>query len=153
MSTTITLDGSAIVKRSLSIIGKRSIDADGNLRFAEVTLGSREEGIIGDFVNQAAADIAAETSAFVSAATSATSITLTFPTNQNSALSTPLTNACTEYCVAYALWSWFNATHKGIAEKYHDDCQRLLSDIFMMIHTKTAPSASADPSNPTVTVT
>lgn len=153
MNITLTFaDIAETVKRSLSIIAKRSRDDNGNLRFEEITLGTREEGLIEDYLKHAASDIAAQTSAFVTGYSDDT-LTLTFPSNHNSSLETPLSDACGNYCVAYALYSWFNVTSPGIADKYRVDCQRLMDDIFVMLHTKNKPTASADPSNPTASVT
>jgi len=67
---TITLDFGtlfAIVTRSLSIIGKRSTDDNGNRLFADVTLGTREHDIIADFFYNAFVDLSAELNEFLTA--------------------------------------------------------------------------------------
>lgn len=54
-----------LVERSLSIIGKRSTDEDGNRLFLDITLGSREKDIIKDFLRMAVVNITNETSFFL----------------------------------------------------------------------------------------
>lgn len=64
----ITLNFSTLydkVARSLSIIGKRSIDDKGNILFRDITLGSRERGIISDFFATAFTELSAELGKFI----------------------------------------------------------------------------------------
>lgn len=68
MDITLTYaDLAATVKRSLSIIGKRSIDDKGNLLFRDITLGSRETAIIYDFFTTAVTTLCSELNKFVTA--------------------------------------------------------------------------------------
>lgn len=131
------------VSRSLSIIGKRSIDDQGNLLFKDITLGSNETEIINDYLRQAVIDIVTELSAFITAE-SGDAITVTFPTNHNSNLDTFIGKSCDEYCVSYALYSWFTVTAPRIAEKYLGDCRRQLAAVIRMSNEKTAPTGTAD---------
>lgn len=126
--------------RSLSIIGKRSVDDNGNLLFKDITLGTNEKEIIYDYFQQAIIDLMAETAAFISASTEE-SITLTLPTNHNTALEPFITKACRAYCVSFALYSWFTITAPRIASRYLDDCKRQLSAVIRITYEKTAPSA------------
>lgn len=143
---TKTFDFSALqgkVSRSLSIIGKRSTDDQGNLLFKDITLGSRETEIINDYLNQAVIDIVTELGASISAYSDST-ITLTFPTNHNNNLESFIDKSCDEYCVSFALYSWFTVTAPRIAEKYLGDCKRQLAAVIRLINEKKAPSGSAD---------
>ena len=133
------------VSRSLSIIGKRSTDDNGNRLFEDITLGSREKGIISDYFRQAVIDIAAEMEAFVTGETD-TAITITLPSNHNEALNTFIGNSCDEYCVSYALYSWFTVTAPRLSEKYLGDMKRQLSAVVRLIHQKNAPKNTT--SNP-----
>ncbi|MBQ7511525.1 MAG: hypothetical protein IJU11_02150 [Prevotella sp.] len=66
----ITLNFSTLyakVARSLSIIGKRSIDDKGNLLFRDITLGTRERQIINDFFANAFTELSAELNKFITA--------------------------------------------------------------------------------------
>lgn len=56
-----------IVARSLSVIGKRSTDDNGNRLFADITLGSREKVIISDYFRNALVDLCAELNSFLTA--------------------------------------------------------------------------------------
>lgn len=67
---TLTLDFGTlygIVERSLSVIGKRSIDDNGNLLFKDITLGSREKAIISDYFTNAFVDLCAELKQYITA--------------------------------------------------------------------------------------
>jgi len=139
------------VSRSLSIIGKRSTDDQGNRLFADITLGSRETDIIEDYMRQAVIDLAAEMEALVTGETD-TTITITLPSNHNSALETFISKSCDEYCVSYALYSWFTVTAPRIAEKYLGDMKRQLSAVVRLINERKAPTGSADIVSSTLTV-
>ncbi len=141
------------VERSLSIIGKRSTDDNGNRLFTDITLGSRETVLIHDYFRQAVIDLSTETAAFITAG-SETAITLSFPTNYNSALETFIQDSCKAYCVSFALYSWFTVTAPRIAEKYLADCNRQLKAVIRLIHDKKAPEAPATkPTDISTTVT
>lgn len=131
------------VSRSLSIIGKRSIDDQGNLLFKDITLGSNETELISDYLRQAVIDIVTELGAFITAQTDGVSITVTFPTNHNNVLDTFIGSSCDEYCVSYALYSWFNITAPRIAAKYLEDCKRQLAAVIRLAHDKQPPASSA----------
>lgn len=144
----ITLDYTALqakVERSLSVIGKRTVDDKGELLFRDITVSTREKEIINDYFRQAVIDLAAELTAFISASTD-TTITIDLPTNHSSALDTFITNSCEEYCVSYALASWFNVTAPRLTDKYTADCTRQIAALVRVIHDKRAPEAAA--SNP-----
>lgn len=64
----ITLDSLHIaVERQLSIIGKRSIDDNGNLLFKDITLGTREKEILNDYFENAFIEICGELRKFITA--------------------------------------------------------------------------------------
>lgn len=144
MNITLTYEALyATVDRSLSVIGKRSTDDDGNLLFTDITLSSREVPIIHDYFRQAAIDLAAGLSGFITAG-SDTSITLAFPSNHNAALDSFIQKSCEAYCTSFALYSWFTVTAPRIAEKYQTDCNRQLSAVIRLSHEKLAPNGTAD---------
>ena len=226
-----------IVSRSLSIIGKRSTDDNGNKIFADITLGSREKDIVCDFFGNAFVTLCAELNKFISAQIEqhssissiiytkywtdqepetfydqvkdsgeylysyaenklyvsevtppnpedpesertvafievpivsgmaiadpqgniykvtgsvlisvpsgiddSVTLSLTMPDNWNDALLLSLRQAVNNYCVAYALYSWFSITARGLAEKYTGDMARNLTAIISLIHDKNAPA-------------
>jgi len=130
------------VSRSLSIIGKRSVDDEGHLLFKDITLGSREQGIISDYFRQAVIDLAAETASHITASTD-TSVTLTLPTSHNTALEPFIQKACAAYCESFALYSWLFITAPRLAPRYLDDCKRQLSAVVRLVNEKKAPQAAA----------
>lgn len=142
---TITINNTnllAEIKRSLSIIGKRSVDDEGNLLFKDITLSSREEGIVGDYINNAVNMLVAELAGFVTGTTGG--IQVTFPANQNSNLESYIQTACNAYIIAYCLYSWFVITAPKIAAKYQGDADNQLAAIIRMTHEKkeaTPPSS------------
>lgn len=151
---TINLNYTALqekVERSLSVIGKRTVDDKGERLFTDITVSSRETEIINDYFRQAVIDLAAELTAFISAGND-TSITIDFPTNHSDALDTFVTQSCEAYCVSYALASWFNVTAPRLTEKYTADCTRQIAALHRLIHEKTAPENSASYENVTGTV-
>lgn len=153
MQITLTYtDLYAVVERSLSVIAKRSADDQGNPLFDNITLGSREKEIITDYIKQAAVWLATETAGFVTAGTE-NSITLTFPTNHNTALDTFIDSAAKHYCVAYAIYSWFTVTAPRLSEKYLGDCTRDVASIIKMTNEKKAPDGTADVLSTSTTVT
>lgn len=151
----ITLDYTALqakVERSLSVIGKRMTDDKGERLFTDITVSTKEKEIISDFFRQAVIDLAAELTAFISASTD-TTITIDLPTNHSSALDTFITKSCEEYCVSYALASWFNVTAPRLTDKYTADCTRQAAAIVRLIHDKRAPqSAGSSPLDISTTV-
>lgn len=140
------------VKRSLSIIGKRSVDDKGNLLFKDITIGSNEEKILDDFFDNAVNELVAEFGCFVTGYDS--DITLTFPSNWNSNLEEYVNTTCESFLVAYALHSWFVVTAPRIAEKYQTEMSRQLASLVRMMYEKKAPaSSSKDYTSTSVSVT
>lgn len=144
----------ATVARSLSIIGKRSTDDNGNLLFKDITLGSLEKPIVYDFFATAFIDLSTELSQFVTAevhtdlgGADTITLTVTVPDNWNTALTTALTQALKAYCVSYALYSWFIITAPRISAKYSEDCTRLLAAVIRLIHEKKTPATPLDGSS------
>lgn len=72
-------------------------------------------------------------------------LTVTTPDNWNSALDLSVRQSLFNYCVAYALYSWFTITAPRIAEKYLADTGRQLSALRMLIHEKKPPVGSVSP--------
>lgn len=141
------------VKRSLSIIGKRSIDEQGNLMYKDITLGSLEEPLLNDYFQQAVIDLSTETDTFITASTD-TSLTLTFPANHNNALEPAITKLCNAFCVSYALYSWFSIVAPRLVEKYMGDCKRQAGALIRMVYNKKPPVAPTNisPLAPTTTI-
>lgn len=72
-------------------------------------------------------------------------LTVTTPDNWNDALQLSLRQALANYCVSYALYSWFVITAPRIADKYLADANRQLTAMRIIIHEKKAPEAQTSP--------
>lgn len=131
-----------LVERSLSVIGKRATDDDGNRLFADITLGTREQEIVKDFLRTAVVNITTETNLLVAGGDNDV-ITLAIDTRWNQPLDFFLNQACQNYCVAYTLYSWFIVTAPRISEKYQKDMDSQLAAIVRMSHNKKAPESTA----------
>lgn len=141
MYMTVTLNFPELtttVRRSLAIIGKRSVDADGNLLFKDVTLGSLEEPILQDFFKQAIIRLKMQTWQF-SSATDDTSITLSFPSNHPTDNDTAIQDAFAAYCVSYALYSWLLIVAPRMAPKYQEDANLHLDSVITLAFSKKPP--------------
>lgn len=129
----------ATVERSLSVIGKRSTDDNGNRLYTDVTLGSHETLIMTDYFKSATANLATETALFVSETTN-DGTTLSMPEQYPETLLPALQQTCEAYCVAYALHSWFTVTAPSLAAKYEKESQQLLTDIVRLTNEKQTPA-------------
>lgn len=126
------------VQRSLSIIGKRSTDENGNLLFKDITLGSLEESILIDYFKDALIQLKTATSHF-SASTTDNDITLSFPDNHPTGNDTTIRDAFAAYCVAYALYSWFTVVAPRLAAKYQEDADRHMAAVIALSFSKQPP--------------
>lgn len=133
-----------VVKRSLSIIGKRSTDDNGNRLFSDITVGTNEESIINDYLQQAVIDIAAELSTFITYTGGTATMNVPMQNNQDAAVEPFIQQAADAYCVSYALYSWFDITAPRLVEKYANDCKRQLNAIVRLVNDKRPPKASTD---------
>lgn len=131
------------VKRSLSVIGKRTVDDNGNKLFSDITVSSNEESIISDYFRQAVIDLAAELAAHITTPAKAegTTIAIGLPSNHDTAIEPFIRDACKAYCVSYALYSWFTVTAPRISEKYNADCSRQVNSVIRLVNQKSEPDA------------
>jgi hypothetical protein len=63
-------------------------------------------------------------------------LVVTSPDNWNSAQQLALRQSLYNYCVSYALFSWFTVTAPHISQKYLQDSQRQILTIMDMVHEK-----------------
>lgn len=141
-------DISTVVERSLSIIGKRSIDDQGNLLFKDITIGTREKEILSDYYRSAIMHLASELRKYVTLETpSSTSYTirLTLDDDSNQALQDTIRQAVKEYLIAFALYSWFNVSAPRIYEKYLADAQNALAYLTYQVFHHQRPSSMPNP--------
>lgn len=141
----ITLDFTLLtaeVKRSLAIIGKRSIDEHGNLMFKDITLSSLEEPMLNYYFQLAVIELTTASDTFIADSTD-DRLTLAFPSNHNDALNPAIAKVCNAFCVAHTLHSWFSIVAPRLKEKYADDCKKLSAALTKLIHNKKPPAGSA----------
>lgn len=146
-------DTSAIVERSLSIIGKRSIDEQGNLLFKDITIGTREKQILSDYYRSAIMHLAAELRQFVSLEApigDTYTFTLALYADANPDLEDSIKQAVTEYIVAYALYSWFTVSAPRLYQKYLTDSQNALSYLTYQVYNRKRPDTLPNPLAPKV---
>lgn len=70
-------------------------------------------------------------------------LTVTLPDNWNEALLLSLRKALEDYCVSFALYSWFTVTAPRLSEKYQGDCVRDIASIIRLVNEKKPPEASS----------
>ena len=75
-------------------------------------------------------------------------LSLTLADNWNEGLQTAMYQAVSNYCISYALYSWFTVTAPRIAEKYLGDMKRNLTAVVRMAHEKLPPTPASPPSSP-----
>lgn len=146
-------DISSIVERSLSIIGKRSIDEKGNLLFKDITIGTREKEILTDYYKSAVMHIASELRRYVTLETSATAsytIQLTLDDDYNDKLQNTIIQSVKEYIVAYSLYSWFTVTAPAIYKKYLADAQNAMGYLTYQVFHRKRPSGLPNPLTPKI---
>ncbi len=80
-------------------------------------------------------------------------ISIDVPANWNTALITSLSQALKNYCVAYALYSWFVITAPRIAEKYLLDAKNMIAAVIRIAHEKTPPKEVLPFKHPTASFT
>lgn len=152
MEITITYtDINDIVERSLSIIGKRSIDDQGNLLFKDITIGTREKEILTDYYRQAIMHIAAELRKYVTLETptdTSYTILLTLDDDHNDKLHDTIKEAIKEYIVAFSLYAWFTVTAPRLYQKYLADSQNALSYLTYQVYHHQRPSELPNPLRP-----
>lgn len=140
-----------VVERSLSVIGKRSVDEKGNRLFTDITLGSREQPIIHDYFRSAIAGLAAELREYVTLETPSQGsfiIGITLYSDANPYLEETVTQAIKDYIVAFALYSWFTVSAPRISEKYLNDANAQKSFIIAQVYHRQRPSSLPNPLKP-----
>ena len=137
-----------VVKRTLSVVAKRSVDDKGNRLFDNITLGSREESIIHDYFRTAIVALAAELRQYVTLETPATgsyTINVTLYADTNPALENTIVQAVKDYAVAYAVFSWFTISAPRISEKYLADANADKEYVVYQVYHRQRPPLLPNP--------
>lgn len=137
-----------VVERSLSVIGKRSTDDQGNLLFKDITLGSRETALIYDYFRAAIVHIAAELEKYVSLEQVNDThflMDISLYDDANEHLDTTIREALDNYIVSYALYSWFTVVAPRIYEKYLADANTAMQYLIRQCHHRQRPDTLPNP--------
>lgn len=153
MTLTVSTIISAI-KRHLSIIGKRLYSKDGKNMFSDITLSSAEDTqILTQYINSSAQDIEAVLKQFITASSYGSTISMTIAnTRGDSDFDTRVQALSESYVTLNSVGEYLSMVHPDIAQKYQRDARQKIETLVSYVFYKTTPTASADPSNPTVTV-
>lgn len=136
-----------VVERSLSIIGKRSVDENGNALFSTITLSSREKEILRDFLRSSFVSLATALRQFVSfegVTDAGYQIRVTLY-DSNPALEKTTIQAIKDHVVDYTLYSWFTVTSPTIAQKYLADANAQLNFLDAQVFHRQRPDTLPNP--------
>lgn len=146
MAQTISLSGvKGKVKMHLSIIGKRLYSKDGKNLFSNITVSTAEDGIFDHYVSAAAQNIAGALAQFVTSY-SDESISVD-GTRWDAQVASAVQNAAESYALLFSVGEYLAMTHPELAEKYYRDAQSMMATIVTMAFHKDPPTATADPTS------
>ena len=151
MAQTITLTGiTAKIKKHLSIIGKRLYDKNGKNMFSNITVSSAEDGIFNDYISAAAQNIAGALGQFVTSYTD-TAITVN-DARWDAEVVKALQSAAESYALLFSVGEYLAMNYPDLAVKYQRDAQGMMNTIITTAYHKDPPTATADPTSATASV-
>ena len=141
-------------KRHLSIIGKRLYEKDGKNMFADITLSSVEDPILTQYINASAQDVEAFLKQLVTASTySSTTITITIANTRGDSDFATRTQALAEsFITLNTVGEYLSMVHPDISQKYLADARKRMEALVSYVFYKKQPTATADPTAATATV-
>ena len=141
-------------KRHLSIIGKRLYQKDGKNMFADITLSSVEDPILTQYINASAQDVEAFLKQLVTASTySSTTITITIANTRGDSDFATRTQALAEsFITLNTVGEYLSMVHPDISQKYMADARKRMEALVSYVFYKKQPTATADPTAATATV-
>ena len=154
MTITISTVISAI-KRHLSAIGKRLHNKDGKNMFSDITLSSAEDTqILTQYINASAQDIEAVLKQFIIASTyNATTISMTITnTRGDSDFDTRVKDLADSYITLNSVGEYLSMVHPDLAQKYQRDAQQRIQALVAYVFYKQPPTATANVTDATATV-
>lgn len=123
------------IKRHLSIIGKRIVDANGESLFDKITLSSAEVGILDDFISDAIDDIISNTRDFFSSRSSGSLVfKFSVDTDVNNQKLQPLFE---DFCFQHSIGAWMETVQPQLANGYFDAATQQMHNIISLIYNKT----------------
>lgn len=129
------------IKRHLSVIGKRAVDATGKNIFSDITVSTAEDPIFDKYTAEAIQHIAGLLGAFVKIYTS-TSLTIDAE-RWKPGLLDALQDAIKDFTVIYVVCEYLKMTRPDIAEKYNSEVALKTNNIVTLAYYKDKPAQSA----------
>lgn len=145
----------SLVKKHLSIIGKRMYDKDGKNMFSNITVSSAEDPIFEQYIVEAAQNVEAILRQFVTSfSSSSTQVSLTLVSPRGI---TNFETRCGEiiqsYIVTYSVAEYLSMTHPDFAAKYMRQRDANMESLVAYAFSKEAPVTANTFVNPTGQVT
>ena len=114
-----------LVKRQLSLIGKRFNTKEGKNLFSDITLSSAEVTLLNQYVTSSAQDIEAVLKQFITASTYGATIDMTITnTRGDSDFGTRVQSLAESYVTLNSVGEYLSMVHPDIAQKYQRDAQQ-----------------------------
>lgn len=141
------------VKKTLSLVGKRSVDRQGNTLFASVTLSSAEEGLLDSFISEGTHLFFGEVAPLVSGSKSDKIISLVLDASRvNEAKLALFQNNVEGFIKNFALKKAFEASGQMEQSKNTDlTAQQHLDSAVKLVFCKDSPSVSSNGFNVSAT--
>lgn len=154
ISTAISIDSiKSDVKKTLSLVGKRSVDRQGNTLFASVTLSSAEEGMLDSFISEGTHLFFGEVAPLVSGSEDGKYISLVLDASRvNDTKLTLFQNNAEGFIKNFTLKKAFEASGQMEQSKNADlTMQQHLDSAVKLVFCKDSPSLSSSGFNVTAT--
>ena len=143
------------IKKHLSIIGKRLYSKDGKNLFSDITLSSAEDrNILSQNILSSYQDIEGVLKQFITASTENAGTITVYITNTRG--DTDFDNRVQRLVETYIIYNsvgeYLSMVHPDLAQKYQRDAQRRIEALVSYVFYKQPPTATADITAATATV-
>jgi len=129
--------------RNLSVIGKRAYSSDGKSLFDKVTVSTKEEDLLQDFIRTAAQDIISALGRNVSSPV-VDDAKATFSVRCDAVQSVVIGHSVIDYCVLATVASYIATYYPQQASPYIQAAHDALNDVVNICHTRDVPVTTSD---------
>jgi hypothetical protein len=139
------------ILRNLAVLGKRSTDSEGNSTFSKVTVSSKEEPLLSDFVHNAVHNVIAAIPDLVHEfteddATASFKVTNTrWKISNGDDFAKAFSLSVVSYCVASAVADYYSMYFGEQSEYYNLKAARMMKDILSLCYFKQPAISEVDP--------
>lgn len=135
----------SLVKRHLSVIGKRLYDKEGKNLFSNITTSSAEDPIFDQYLAAAVQAVETVLHQFITSWTdNTTSVTMTLVNTRGDSDFEARTQKFIEsYMVLFTVGEYLAMTHPDIAQKYRIDVEGTMQSLVQYVFYKKPPTKSA----------